>query len=550
MEHLLEKDLKIVLHEQLRLNIDLENPTTDLANPTTITHDQLLKRLKDYGQRLYKYLFDPHEWSSFLRYNSDVRSQGARVVLKLHESAYSLWNLAWEYAYDGEEFLAMSGRLLFVRTIEGVGVLHPPPVTPPLRILAVIASPEGCPELDSDHELSLIQQALEEPLRQGRVLLDVLDDATRINFQFALTEYKPHILYYTGHGGTIQEGGGENFLCLEREEDAKIDRLRPRELLHSIRRTHDLRIVFLNGCQTARNQTGAAFSGVATALLHEQVPIIIANQFSIPDPSATAFAGAFFSAIGKGQPVEEAVDTGRQAMRNRLSSYGIEGLDWGVPTAYVRSPGLRLVNNSTSTVEVPAERPAFLTGPPSILVPKGLNLPPHWVGRKRELRCIRRALRSHDTATVYIYGLGGIGKTSLAARVVETINRLEARFDDVFVFHGRTTDDWKLILTRFGEWLERRGESGHTEAGAELKGVYGTPSERLQKAAILIGRKRYLFIFDNFEAALQCVDNTNELYDIADELEDDEALKVGSRPLREFFAQFLDLPTTPIDFFT
>ena len=49
----------------------------------------------------------------------------------------------------------------------------------------------------------------------------------------------------------------------------------------------------------------------------------------------------------------------------------------------------------------------------------GLPLPPHFVGRKAELRGLRRALRDPHVTAAFVRGIGGMGKSALAAKLIE-----------------------------------------------------------------------------------------------------------------------------------
>ena len=57
-----------------------------------------------------------------------------------------------------------------------------------------------------------------------------------------------------------------------------------------------LRLVFLNACKTGTTSVRSGvhpFAGVATALIRERVPAVVAMQFPISDQAAIAFAADF-----------------------------------------------------------------------------------------------------------------------------------------------------------------------------------------------------------------------------------------------------------------
>ena len=128
-----------------------------------------------------------------------------------------LWRLPWEYLCDDAGFLALSGRLLLSRTPLGLGELSPAAVEPPLRILVVVAAPDDQRPLDTEEEIRLIQESLDEAVQAGRVQVDYLDDATLPAIGDALRRLQPHILHYTGHGA-YDEAKGASFLALEDDD--------------------------------------------------------------------------------------------------------------------------------------------------------------------------------------------------------------------------------------------------------------------------------------------------------------------------------------------
>ncbi|HJZ48045.1 MAG TPA: hypothetical protein VKE41_12795, partial [Roseiflexaceae bacterium] len=74
------------------------------------------------------------------------------------------------------------------------------------------------------------------------------------------------------------------------------------------------------------------WSGIAPALIKQQIPAVIANQLPIRDACAIAFGKQFYGALVGGLPIERAVAAGRIAAYNADK----DGRDWGVPVLYLR----------------------------------------------------------------------------------------------------------------------------------------------------------------------------------------------------------------------
>lgn len=438
--------------------------------------------LATYGQRLYGFLFgDGADFNAFLRYNDSYKK--ARITLSMHQNASALWQLPWEYLHDGADFLALSGRFQLSRRPEGMATLATRPVQLPLRILVVVSSPDDANLLDTEEEIGVIQDALDEATRAGRIQVEYLDDATLENIGYSLREFDPHVLHYTGHGAYDKETA-RSYLLLENEDGAgrlaDITALKPH-----LAQAGALRLVMLSGCQTAQTSATDAFSGVATGMLAEDIPAVVAMQFSILDNSAIQLARAFYAGLARGDSLAEAMADTRVALWQYEEG---PGYDWGIPALYLRVPEMRLVDPG---VEV-GERRAF----PLLSNAAGLPLPRHFVGRKAELRQLRRALRQNHVNAVFVRGIGGIGKSSVAAKLIE---RPGVKLDGVLVIRCHEVDALD-IPSKIASFLQGQGEAGHAEAGNLLLHAAMPPAERARQAAQRISGKRYLFVFDNFES--------------------------------------------------
>ncbi|KPV49477.1 hypothetical protein SE17_32420, partial [Kouleothrix aurantiaca] len=97
-------------------------------------------------------------------------------------------------------------------------------------------------------------------------------------------------------------------------------------------RGQSVRLAVLGGCETGRRDGVNVWSGVAPALVKQQIPAVIANQLPIKDACAIAFSKQLYGALAGGLPIEQALAAGRVAAYNADK----EGRDWGVPVLYMR----------------------------------------------------------------------------------------------------------------------------------------------------------------------------------------------------------------------
>ena len=128
----------------------------------------------------------------------------------------------------------------------------------------------------------------------------------------------------------------------------------------------------------------------------------------------------------------------------------------------------------------------------------GLPLPPHFVGRKPELRALRRALADPNVTAAYVRGIGGMGKSSLAAKFLE---RPGLPPDDVLVIRCNETAALDIPV-KLARWLEAQGKAGHAEAAALLLDSRLDPADRTRQAIARIASQRYVWVFDNFESVM------------------------------------------------
>ena len=271
------------------------------------------------------------------------------------------------------------------------------------------------------------------------------------------------------------------------DEEGKTEPATGTKLLRALSAAKDLRLVVQSGCLTAQMAHRDALRGVATALLEGRIPAVLAMQYSVLDESATKFAKTFYTALGRGECPETAL---YEARRDLSFARGDERADWGLPALYLRTSGMRLVD--------PTKKPETITRAQRLDI-GGLPLPRWFVGRKRELRQIRAALGDRRTAAVYIRGIGGIGKSALAAKVFE---RPGTKVDDALVVKCNEISHPADILGKVASFWQGQGVEGHAEAAGHLLDSAKPIADRARQAGQMVAKRHYLLVFDNFESLL------------------------------------------------
>jgi CHAT domain-containing protein len=290
---------------------------------------------------------------------------GLRLKIKLDPSdaeTGALADLPWELLCDGEteDFFALSRQTSLVRYLDVPRSSQPIPFTPPLKILAVGASPRSLPPLDLEAEV----RGLEELNRSASGVVDVqfLTHASAGTVREALSGDTFNVLHFMGHG-TFDRASGEGMLAFEGAGGA-LDLVSGKAFATKLRDLRSLGVVMLNACNTARagHQEGTSpFRGVATALVLGGVPAVVAMQRPISDRAAIGFSTAFYRHLARGDAVDVALTEGRQAIHSAKP----EGFEWATPVLFLRIP------EGNVFVAKPAERPVEVPLPAPVAAPVG-----------------------------------------------------------------------------------------------------------------------------------------------------------------------------------
>ena len=240
----------------------------------------------------------------------------------------------WELVFDPSrrEFLATSSVNFVRNTFTAVPADAPARGRGRLRILAVVAQPRGTAPLDAKTETTDLRKAFGTLVDGGRATIEVLTRATAGRLQRRLAAGGVDVLHYVGHGA-FDAGEREGSLLLEDE------RGRPKPLgadaLRQVVCGRSLRLVFLNACETGRGGRVEWNRGVAPALVAAGIPAVVANQYSVEDAAATAFARELYAQLARGSALGDAAREARVAVGRE---HGTDSLGWAMPVLFARDP--------------------------------------------------------------------------------------------------------------------------------------------------------------------------------------------------------------------
>jgi WD40 repeat protein len=425
------------------------------------------------GQSLFAAVFRERVQAALAASLSSVAAEGAglRVRLRFQDDTADLAALPWETLYDPVQcrFVALGEASPVVRYL----ALPRPRTTwlvePPLRVLAMLASPHDLPSLDVEREWQALQAALAGLVADRKFVLERLATPTLAGLQERLLGDPVHILHFVGHG-VFDRGSATGGLALE--DDRGSYQLVSGAALGQLLRNHQaVRLAYLNACEGALASGASVFGGVAQALVKEGVPAAVAMQAEISDAGAIELTRTFYAALAAGRPVDAALTQARVA----LSVAGSD--EWAIPVLFSRSDDNRLfdIREVLPTPDCPYPG----------MTPFSEAQQELFFGRDKEIEAAVQRLRQHPFLAVI--GPSGSGKSSLIyAGVIPTLR------------HSRVfgPGEWQVLTMRPGD---SRTPDGKGAPAAGLAQLLNCPPQALASATFA---QRTLLFVDQFEEVL------------------------------------------------
>jgi CHAT domain len=310
------------------------------------------RSVQEFGQALFEALFTGEVRSRYDISCERARHEDRGLRLKLRIQSPELAALPWEFLYDPRraDYICLSRETPIVRYLE---LPQPVPffkVTPPLRILGMVASPSNLPGLDADRERERVERAIADLRARGLVELVWLQGQTWRDLQRAMRGGPWHVFHFVGHG-SYDANRDEGLLALV-GDNGQSEYLPATQLARLLADHPSLRFVLLNACEGARAGERDIFSSTASILVRRNIPAVIAMQYAITDRAAIEFARAFYEALADGMPVDVAASEARKSVSVAVANT----MEWGTPVLYMRTPDGVLFDLESSTL--PIEAPA------------------------------------------------------------------------------------------------------------------------------------------------------------------------------------------------
>ena len=412
-------------------------------------------------------------------------------------------HLPWETLYHPESgFLGRSEGFTLSRAMPSTGAELPAIEDGPLRVLLFTALPDDIGEeeqLRIEDEQALVLEALGQWRQSGHVLLEMPDDGRFSEFTHQLHHFRPHLVYLSGHGNFIKDYLNHNdkgYFLFESDNDG--GELIDEERLAAAFTDTTVQAVILSACHSGKASSANLNNGLMQRLADKGIPHVIGIRESILDRAGLQFARAFFGALMQQQSIAASLQQARRAIVRPL--HDDEELRHS-PLAELSLGQWCLPMLLSYQFDRPLITRRFTPQPmrPANLFNESLNnisLPAHFIGRRRELRRRQRAFREGTSALLMLIGAGGMGKTALAGKL---LNTLKADGYEIFAFSARPEHNWRDTVLQ----MELALDEIRAPKYSKIQQAYAEKSKQIEMLLKLLleqfGSQVALF-FDNLES--------------------------------------------------
>jgi hypothetical protein len=303
-------------------------------------------QIKTLGEKLFGALFDERLRHDFFGLYEAARKEGALVRVELDVDERALPDLAalpWEFmrvptdSGYGTLWLGTAPDVIFSR--RRTHWIAPEPIQleqdEPLRIALAVAAPDeqGLGVVKYQKVWKALQKLAEKMPDRIR-LLDLINPATPAAIDDVL-EQKPHIFQFIGHAQLAQDAQqrdkGRIALANEfSDEPLWFDGEQFSELFTRYRPG----VVLLQSCESAATSAVQAFVGVASRVVEQNIPVVVAMQYRVSNSTAARFALEFYERLAQGDPVDKAAQEGRRRIALGPAGYGKR--DFATPVLFMR----------------------------------------------------------------------------------------------------------------------------------------------------------------------------------------------------------------------
>lgn len=309
-----------------------------------INNELNAEQTSQLGEALFNSLFDSRLCQDFINFYFEVvqkKKQKLRIELDIDEKEMPEFAaLPWEFLCIPEEvnqgtiWLGTDPNLIFSRrrALWNSAKTIQLEKDEKLRIALAISAPEN----EGPVEYAEVQEYLEELAKKQSEqieLLPIINPATKIEID-RLLEKKPHIFHFIGHGRFEDEAEKKvGKIALGKKVGKKIlARWVSEKFFAQLFVRHRPGIVVLQACEGGKQSASEAFKGVASKIVAQSIPVVVAMQYKVQNATANAFSTEFYRRLAKGEPVDIAAQNGRHDVALQTD---YSGNDFATPVIFM-----------------------------------------------------------------------------------------------------------------------------------------------------------------------------------------------------------------------
>ena len=185
-------------------------------------------------------------------------------------------------------------------------------------------------------------------------LLGLVNPATTASIEAALQQ-EPHVFHFIGHARLANEGReavAQIALVDEMGRPTWIDAAQFCELFH----TNPPGVVVLQACETAGPLAAKALPSIASQLVQQNVPVVVAMDCGVSNATAGRFAPEFYRRLSKREPVDRVAQESR---RFALGQAGYRARDFAAPALFMNVRDGCLFRRSAAVRRLPGLAPHY-----------------------------------------------------------------------------------------------------------------------------------------------------------------------------------------------